>query len=64
MYNAHSTNSSALPSSATTVESTPELGHLEEGRQPSSLSTQNVTGRLMSHDKKKRNSFPLMLFCL
>lgn len=38
----------------------PELGDFVEGKVPSNLSTRKVTGRLMSHDKKNRNSFPLI----
>lgn len=33
---------------------------MEGGKAPSSSSIRKVTGRLMSQDKKKRNSFPLM----
>lgn len=40
--------------------STSELGDLGGGRAPSSRSIRKVTGRLMSQDKKKRNSFPLI----
>lgn len=38
----------------------PELGNLEFGKLPSRRSMRKVTGRLMSQDKKKRNSLPVI----
>jgi hypothetical protein len=38
----------------------PELGELIGGKLPSNFSMLKVTGRLMSQDKKNRNSFPLI----
>lgn len=38
----------------------PELGDLAEGKLPSRRSMRKVTGRLISHDRKKRNSLPVM----
>ena len=44
------------------TENSPEIEDLTEGKLPSNLSMRKVTGRLMSQDKKNRNSFPLISF--